>query len=454
MPRLSRIPEPCRLLGLVALGLAASAPAVPAQGGTAFVGVTVVTMADAGVLADHTVLVSGDTIVAIGPRSSLAVPAGFRRIDGSGRWLMPGLIDLHVHLSAEADLAANLRHGVTTVLQMSGRRGDSLDFLAFRDRIARGEVAGPRLVLSGPLFDVFGLARETTAHAIPSLDALPGVISRHAAAGYDFFKVHNRLPLPAYRQLVRGPLPVIGHIPMGIAIEEALRGQVMIAHAELFYYALFGYRSIVDSSCTDGFWPCVSRARADPTVLDELTRQVRASGVAVTANLAYLAAEEQVYRDFGAILADPEFARLPPGVQAAWRRDAPEGRSFLAERRQDLANRAGFTRALVARFAAAGVPVLAGTDAPLPGLFPGRALQLELAELVRAGLSPAAALRAATAAPGAFLAAQVPRLPPIGRVTVGSAADLLLLAADPTRDVAALSKMVGVMARGVWRRAA
>ncbi|MGE3617773.1 MAG: amidohydrolase family protein [Gemmatimonadales bacterium] len=439
---------------IAGLGLLSAPASGAAQAGTAFVGATVVTMTGEGTLADRTVLVRGDTIMAIGPRTSLPVPAGYRRVDAVGRWLIPGLIDSHVHLAAESDLRANLRYGVTTVLQMSGRRGDSLDFLSMRDRIDRGELAGPRLVLTGPLFDVFGLRTETTAYAIPSLEAVPAVIAAHVARGYDFFKVHNRVPLAVYRRLVGGGRPIVGHIPMGMSIDEALRGQVMIAHAELFYYNLFGFRSIVDSSCADGFWPCVARARADPSVLDALAARVKRAGVAVTANLSYLAAEERVYRDFEGLLADPDFAALPPVTQQAWRRDAPASRSFLAERRQDLENRTGFTRALVARFAAEGVPILAGTDAPLAGLFPGRALHLELAELVRAGLSAEAALRTATAAPGAFLGSHVSRLPAIGRIQVGGAADLVLLDADPLRDISATDRIAGVMSRGIWRPAA
>ena len=441
-----------RLIRLTVAAVFASAAGplpVVAQVGTAFVGGTVITMGDAGVVLDGTVLVRGDSIIAVGRRSAVTVPRDFRVIRSAGRYLIPGLIDSHVHLSARGELAANLRHGVTSVLQMSGQRGALSDFLALRRDIDRGALPGPRLFLTGPIFDVLGLPQQGSAYSIQSTDAIPALMRRHRADGYEFIKVHNRVPPEVYRELTRSGMPVVGHIPMGMTLDEVLAsGQAMIAHAELFYYNLFGYRALRD--CGDGFWRCVARARADTGVIDSVVARTRRSGIVVTANLAYLAAEDRVYSDFAAILGDPEFAKLDRALQDSWRSDGPDRRSFVAERRQDLTNRSAFTRMLVARLAAAGVPVLAGTDAPLPGLFPGKAMHLELRELVRAGLTPHDAVRAATATPGEFLHKYAPHRRRVGRIERGYAADVVMLDASPLADIAATERIAGTMARGVW----
>ncbi len=205
----------------LSLGVATSEAAAQVTTGTAFVDATVITMSTAGVLENHTVLVRGDTIVAVGPSSSLNIPAEYRQIDARGRFLMPGLADMHVHLSGSMDLAANLRWGVTSVLQMGGQRGAISDFISLRDEIELGVTPGPRLFLAGPMF------------VGNDVGILPDVLRDHVAAGYDFAKVHNFTSAGVYRYLVEsGEIPVIGHIPMGMSADETLAsGQILMSHS-------------------------------------------------------------------------------------------------------------------------------------------------------------------------------------------------------------------------------
>ncbi|MDX1396831.1 MAG: amidohydrolase family protein [Gemmatimonadota bacterium] len=441
------------LIGLATLiprptfGLQDAAPPGPAPG-YAFVDATVVTMGDAGVLERHTVVVRGDTIVAVGPSGAVDVPVGYERIDASGRYLMPGLVDAHVHLSGHANLLANLRYGVTSVLQMSGQRGDIADFLALRDEIDRGETIGPRLFLTGPMFDRIGLARQTTAYAIPSAEDVPRVLRDHLAAGYDFVKVHNSTPHDVYRTLVAtSSIPVVGHIPLGLSADEAIAAQAMLAHSEVLYYALF-----YDWSCTDGPYQCMADTRPDMSALDDIVERIADSGIAVTANLAHLATERSNDDDWDAVLADPEFRYLDTAMRARWQVDNPNARvgGERELRRRAVENQVEFDRELVARLSARGVPVLAGTDAGVEGLFPGRAIHLELRELVTAGLTPEEALATATSTPGRFFRRHVPRSRDLGRVEEGFVADLILVDADPLADVANAARLRGTMSRGVW----
>ena len=123
--------NPARLVILLSLFVLTGDTAVAqVSSGTAFVGGTVITMSDAGVLKNHTVIVRGDTILAVGPSASLNIPSGYDRIDAGSKFLMPGLMDMHVHLSGRENLTSNLRYGVTTVFQLSGQRGDITDFFS------------------------------------------------------------------------------------------------------------------------------------------------------------------------------------------------------------------------------------------------------------------------------------------------------------------------------------
>ncbi len=156
----------------------------------AFVNATVFTMSEAEILKNHTVLTHGDTIIDIQPSHTLEIPSDFEQINSEGKYLIPGLSDMHVHLSDRNNLSSNLRYGVTSVLQMSGQRGEISDFLALRDEIDQGESIGPRLFLTGPMFDRFGLSRQTTAYAMTE-EQVPELLKKHIESGYDFIKVHN-----------------------------------------------------------------------------------------------------------------------------------------------------------------------------------------------------------------------------------------------------------------------
>ena len=117
------------------LSCAGSCQSSQSSSKTAFLNGTVLTMSKAGVLRNHTVLTHGDTIISIVPSSSLKIPSDYNQIDASGKFLMPGLTDMHVHLSGKENLTSNLRYGVTSVLQMSGQRGQISDFLSLRPRV-------------------------------------------------------------------------------------------------------------------------------------------------------------------------------------------------------------------------------------------------------------------------------------------------------------------------------
>jgi hypothetical protein len=199
----------------------------------AIVGATVLPMTDPeAVLGDHTVVVRGERIEAVGPRSSIAIPAGARVIDGRGRWLMPGLQDMHVHLEHVEDpdiLKLFVAHGVTTVRNMDGRPF----ILDWRRRVASGALLGPRIVTAGPIIDGAPPARDDNL-AVADAVAASRAVEAQAAAGYDFIKTYANLSPSAYQAILaaaqaRG-LRVAGHVPRGVSLQAAADAQWSLEH--------------------------------------------------------------------------------------------------------------------------------------------------------------------------------------------------------------------------------
>jgi imidazolonepropionase-like amidohydrolase len=186
-------------------------------------------------LADHTVLVARDRIVWVGPSRGTRVPRGARRVDGNGAYLLPGLADMHVHLRSVEELPLYVAAGVTTVRNMNGRP----EHLAWRDRVAGGALAGPRIFTSGPavsrrLFGLKGVGPRTVTEA-------DRFVREQSGAGYDMIKVQNGIALPVYERLLQVAkllrMPVVGHVVSGVGAERSLAaGQVSFEHAviELF----------------------------------------------------------------------------------------------------------------------------------------------------------------------------------------------------------------------------
>jgi imidazolonepropionase-like amidohydrolase len=423
-------------------------PGAPA---IAFVNAHVVPMTSDVVLPARTVVVQGERIVEVGPSEAVRLPAGTRTIDASGKYLMPGLVDSHVHLRAETELDAYARYGVTTVVAPRGTEA----VLALRDRVRSGALDGPRIFTAGPLLDgdppIFpGGATRVVTGAAEAGEA----VEAHCRAGYEFVKTYNNLLPERLREIVAGAhacgLPVIAHLPRRPVREDGLRaalaaGVDVIAHGEEIFFTHL--RGASDARLAQ---PDAAVSEDD---IDTAVRAIREAGTYVTPNLSFIAMTARLLDDAEALFADPEFARLAPDVQQLWRNQHPGRRPDVeAFKRRELVKRAAVV-ALTARLQSAGVPLLLGTDASAPGLFPGRAAHLELEELVASGLTPFQAIATGTRTPGRFFAERVRRIsgPPLGIIERGAAADLVLLGADPLADVRHMALIEGIMLRGRWR---
>ena len=425
----------------------------------AIVGVTVLPMDAPGRLIDATVLVSGDSIVAVGPRAKIAVPRNARIVDGSGRYLVPGFVDAHVHLRSGQELVSYLRHGVTTIWNLSGTPESAPDVLAARRAIRAGEISGPTIYTTGPVLD----GDPPNFAAVSTVVTTPGEGSRAVAyqhrRGFDFIKVYNGLDTAVMKAVGRTAgelgMPVFGHIPRrpdrSMALQRALgAGLDVVTHAEeiFFTYEYEGVSDALDAGAIP--W-------RDTTRIPRIVALLRTAGAAVIPNLSFVAVTRRqldrvdtLRRDPDSILSDPESRYLAPETRQMWTRYNVTRRDDLE--RFDRRERAKYpyVQQLTRALASGGIPLFAGTDATLPGLLPGPSVHLEVHELVKAGLTPYEALRAATRDPAVFVERHVPGTTRAGEITPGARADLVLLAEDPLADITNTRTIEGVVVRGEW----
>lgn len=406
--------------------------------------VTVVPMDRDGVVTDRTVVVRGDRIESVEPAARAKAPAGAVRIDGRGKYLMPGLVDMHVHLAAGLGAAEDpagrqlrllLANGITTARVLI----PSPDALDVRERIARGGLIGPRLVLYSP---------SLNGNTVKSPEQTVGLVDRYADQGYEGIKTHGGISRVAYDSLMaaaaRRGLPVAGHVTSQVGLARALGAGQQIEHLDGYLAALIPETSSVPSPEGQFLLEDDELRAVDEGRIERVVADTRKAGVANGPTLelfSILVLEESV----NALAARPEMRYVPKQIVAGWSQQVAgfPGRSLPVEnRRRFLALREHLVRELDR----AGCPILASSDSPQIFMVPGFALHRELEALVEAGLSPHAALLAATRNPHRYLGDS-------GRGTIGPGmrADLVLLDANPLEDIRNAGRVSGVLSGGLWR---
>jgi hypothetical protein len=419
------IPAAALLLGAV---LPPAACAQSAGDVTAFENVTVIPMDSERSLRGHTVLVQGDRIVAVGPSASVAVPSGARRVDGRGKFLVPGLAEMHGHVpppsapaqTTEDVLFLYLANGITTVRGMLGAPGQ----LELRRRTNTGELLGPTLYLAGPSFN---------GNSVNSVDDAVRMVREQRAQGWDLLKIHPGLTRAEYDAMARTAaqegLRFGGHVPADVGLMHALRmGQETFDHVDGYVEYVGGVEGPID-----------------PARLDSAVRMTREAGAWVVPTMALwevlfltLPLEE--------LTAYPELRYISPQSVQGWvnaynqRRGAPEYNAETSRRVIEARQQ------VLAALHRGGSRILMGTDAPQQFSVPGFSLHREFPRMRAAGMSPYDILATGTRNVGDYFQ----RNDAFGTVAVGRRADLLLLDADPLADVANLQRIAGVMARGRW----
>lgn len=420
--------------------------------GSAFVDVNVVPMDSETVLAHQTVLVTDGKITRIGPAGSFPLPAGTTVIPGAGRYLLPGLADMHQHflrsptpgrkaalVFADADRKNRLfgllavANGVTAVRSLWGQ--PAIDRVTAR--FAAGGLPGPTVYSSGPITD--GDPPEIAgARAAGTPDQGRAAVRADKAADRAGIKIYDKITLPVYDAIVdearRQGLPVWGHLPFAVPLAHAIAArQQSIEHVDSLYGAMQA-----DPADAERLTMAELVAHADPERLRPFGRAMRDAGVWFCPTIA-------VYQmDWPADRTADGMDYLPRAFMRRYAGNWAPGDATLGDDETRLA------LAAVRVLHEEGVPILAGSDALKRNVVPGFGLLRELDYLVAAGLRPYEALRAATSDAARFLG----RSDEFGSVAPGLRADLILLDADPLADIANVRAQAGVMVRGRWYPAA
>jgi imidazolonepropionase-like amidohydrolase len=417
--------KPTSFVWLLVLCTVLSAPGF-AQQPVAFVHVNVIAMDRDGVLADRTVLVEDGKIVSIVPSAEAKLGSKVLRIDASGRYLIPGLTDAHVHLQTPVEFPLYLANGVTTVFNLAGRPAH----LAWRKQIEAGTMLGPNIVTTGPVFDRPHSAEEAVR-----------MVDEQAALGYDAVKIYNQVSKEEYPALIaeakRKKLLLMGHVARKPDFELTLQSGQSIAHLEEYTYTFFNpqrddrNRHIV----------------YDESRIPKAVRLSAQAGIYVTPTLSTYASIVQQATALDEFLKDPNLKYDSP-----WIRDGFEPASnrykngFSPEDYPRIRASLALQRKLVKALAEGGVPLMAGTDASDVGPVAGYGIHDELQELVNDGLSPFQALQTATANPARYFG----KAQESGTIEVGKRADLVLLEGNPLADISNTRKVAGVVVRGRW----
>ncbi len=381
---------------------------------------------DSGAVRIHqAVVVTDGRISYSGPQAKAPLVPGATRIDGRGRFMLPGLADMHVHMSRE-DIPLFLANGVTTVREMNG----SPDHLALRQEVAQGRTLGPTLYVASTMMS--GIAQRYRHVLLANPEDATAAVRAAAEAGYDFIKAYSGLSADTYRALVvearSRDIPVVGHIARDVGLDAMLAsGSRSIEHAEQFG-DLAGH-----PPDTAAIGPMVATLARFPGTWVEPTLAV----------IKFLSMPTTAWAD--SLFGRPATSYEDQGTLAWWRSRRTGGvpDSATQARQQRYF---GWMRRFVTELRRSRIRILAGTDTPNPGMVPGFSLVDELEVLREAGYSGAELLRIATHDAAEFVGG----LEEFGTLRAGARADLVLLDADLTLDLEVLRRPSGVMVRGTW----
>ncbi len=443
------------MLSLALIGLCL-AQAISQNQAIAFEHVNVVPMHTNQVLRDYTVVIRNNKIAEITPSNTISLPSNVKAIDARGKYLMPGLADMHIHdysNTLERDFMLYLANGVTLVRNMSGSPAG----IATRAKVRNGSLLAPHYFTSSPMIQSKGFSFGDVSKLPPAMQAmikgyeqhmkpriavlnntqdLKKIIEEQKKYQYDFIKVHDDFPKDLYLKLLKEAkklgVPVIGHAQRKLPAKHTYRLK-SIAHVEEFLH-LFSKEQL-----------------ADKKNYPKLAQKVLKTGVTVAPTLLTFEMIHRYVTDdlFKELLADPNMQYLPKPYLGFWSSDlqtyrarkwfgTPRGLKIL-ERQFDIMK--GLTKA----FSDAGVPLISGTDV-YALVLPGFSIHKELKLLVDAGLSPYAALKTVTLNIGTYLGGKYDG----GSIKEGKPADLVLLDKNPLENIAHTQAIRGVVVKGKW----
>ena len=433
-----------RLSTVVAAFAAAMTLVAHAQDVVVFDNVNVVPMDEERVLEARTVIVRDGRIESIVEAGEAEIPANALVIEGNGRYLVPGLAEMHAHVPPTSNqryleevLFLYVANGVTTARGMLGEPGH----LELRERIARHEVLGPRLYTSGP---------SLSAQSVDSPEQAARIVREQAAAGYDFVKLHPGLTRAEFDAAVEAAreagIELAGHVSDDVGVARALEArQATIDHLDGYVQYLVPENE--RNAAPAGFFGIGLADRVDVERIPEAARATREAGVYVVPTQTLLEHWAAPSPTADELMARPEMAYVSPQTRQQWlqsKRQIMQSPGYTEEKARRLIE----VRRMLVKALHDEDPglLLLGSDAPQVFNVPGFSLLHELESIVAAGLTPYEALRTGTVHPAEFFDAE----DEFGRIAPGLAADLVLVDGNPLEDVTVMRNPAGVMVRGRW----
>lgn len=422
----------------------------------AFFNVNVIPMDRERVLRNQTVLVSDGRVTTMGDAKRIKPPAGAQIVDGTGRFLIPGLMDMHVHLFsddefpdalAEDEFKVMIAYGVTTIRFMIG----TPEQLVLREKSAKGEILAPTIFAASPHLtgrkQPNGIVVTTEAEA-------RAAVAQSKREGYDFIKVTTFLAPEVYEAIVdeakKQNIRVVGHADSrSVGLQRALNSRQQIEHLDSYLEALLPETAPVKGSVSDLYvynpknWESIDYL--DEKKIPELARLTVKANPFVTPTLHLFKFTFGKGRSEESFRAQPDIRFYPQKTVEAWMRASKRYLSTAApiEKREKYIR---IRNQIVKAIYDAGGKIMAGSDTPEWLMLYGHTLHLELIDLRDAGLSNYAALESATKNPAMFLGLS----DQAGTIATGKRGDLVLLDANPLEDIANTQKRAGVMIKGQY----
>ena len=445
-----------QLLSVLIL-VAAIAASVSAQT-VAFTNVSVIPMDRERVLANQTVVIRNGLIAEIGDGKKVKLPKDAVRIDGAGKYLIPGLVDMHTHLLSDSDeypdsigpheLRVMVANGVTTVRFMIG----TPELLTLRSRSAKSEIEAPTIFVASP--HLTG-KEQGNNFVVNTPEEAREAVRKSKAAGYDFIKVTTFIKAEVYEAAVdeaaKQNIRVVGHADSRfVGVERAWKAKQQIEHLDGYMELLLRDDAPMKGSVSDIYiynpdnWK--SFDYIDESKIPEVARRTVASNPYVNPTHHFMKNSFGRLRTEDEIRKQLDFRFYPPKVQQQWLDFYKKNRFINTVSLEQRARWIKLREKLIKAIYDAGGRIMTGSDTPEFLWLYGFGMHHELKALKEAGLSNYAVLEAATRNPSMFLGT----LEKVGTIEKGKRADLILLNANPLDDISATENRAGVMLKGKW----
>ncbi len=392
--------------------------------------VQVISMVSDQVELNQCVVIKGKYIMYVGSCDDAEYPKNAEVLDAKGKYLIPGLCDMHMHIDHPDVLKVNLAYGVTTVMNYRGLP----EHLILRQRAEQNEIFSPHIYTTGDYMEGYP-ATVPGFLSFDNADEARLAVREQKEKGYDFIKVYRNLDTIMHQvicdEAAKNDLTVVGHLSPDISLEQSLAaGQKVIAHTEELMYHF--------------------NNENDTTQITELIQLLKKYQATYTPNLTIFRSLFLQVENLDSINQQDYLKYLQPAIFQSWRRRYNYNHFRGMMWAKFMRARFNFLRAVTQQIKAADIPILTSTDAPTSGAFPGIAVHNELREFVEIGFTPYEALKTATVAPGEFIKQYVKDADHFGQVKAGYRADLLLLDANPLENIENTRSISSVIKNGVY----